>query len=229
MNGVIFGDMKSRSRPYIMKARAEAAAATRERILASARALLLERSFTDATVEAVAEGADTTVRTVLRLFAGKEVLFAQALHTLGEYGHAPIVHGDPASMVSGIFDFYEKVGDTVIRWLADEQRVPAMREHLQIGRRHLRAWVAEAFSPTLSRLDGRPRERLHDALILALDVYAWKLLRRDFGLERREAEAVVRATVQALLREDGNGEDVVAELVRGRQPAAQSRDRARPR
>lgn len=193
--------MKSMGRPYVMKVRAAAAAATRERILAATRDLLVTLSFDDMTIEAIAARAETTVRTVLRIFASKEELFAEALHSLGELGHAPIVPGDVAAMVSGTYDFYEKVGDTVIRWLADEPRLPAMHEHLNIGRRHLRAWVAEAFASTLKRREQEARKQLHDALILAFDVYTWKLLRRDFGLSRKAAQAVVQNVIQALTGE----------------------------
>jgi len=193
--------MKSINRPYVMKARAAAAAATRERILAASRDLLVTHSFNEMTIEAIAARAETTVRTVLRIFASKEELFAEALHSLGELGHAPIIPGDVGAMVSGTYDFYEKVGDTVIRWLADEPRLPAMHEHLNIGRRHLRAWVAEAFASALKRRENEARKQLHDALILAFDVYTWKLLRRDFGLSRKGAQAVVQSIVQALTGE----------------------------
>lgn len=188
-----------------MRVRAEAAAATRQRILESARALLVTHSFEAMTIEAIAAGADTTVRTVLRVFGSKEELFAQALHSLGQFGLAPITPGDLDALVSGTYEFYEKVGDTVIRWLADEPQIPAMREHLNIGRRHLRTWVAEAFAPTLGRLQGGVRKELHDALIVPFDVYTWKLLRRDFGLSRRAAEATTKRIVTGLIGEGKNG------------------------
>ena len=197
--------MKYQTRGYIMKARAAAAAATRERVLASTRELLMTHSFDEMTIEAIAAGAGTTVRTVLRIFAGKEDLFAEALHSLGEFGQAPVVPGDIDALIGGTYDFYEKIGDTVIRWLADEPRLPAMREHLNIGRQHLRAWVAAAFAPTLERLEGTARRQLHDALIVVFDVYTWKLLRRDFGLGRKAAEAVARRMVVALAGEERNG------------------------
>lgn len=202
----MINDMKAGlARPYVMKARAEAAAATRARILASARDLLVAHSFEEMTIEAIAAGAETTARTVLRLFGGKEELFAQALHSLGPLGFAPIAPGDLAALVSGTYDFYDKVGDTVIRWLADEPRLPAMRAHLNIGRQHLRAWIAEAFAPSLRRLSGAARKELHDALIVAFDIYTWKLLRRDFGLSRRAAEATLVRMVRGLIGEANNG------------------------
>jgi AcrR family transcriptional regulator len=188
-----------------MRARADAAAATRDRIIASARELLVQHSFEDMTIDAIAEGAGTTTRTVLRVFGNKEEVFAQALHSLGQFGQAPITPGDLDALIGGTYDFYEKIGDTVIRWLADEPRIPAMREHLKICRKHLRAWVAAAFGPTLTRLQGERRKEVHDALIVAFDVYTWKLLRRDFGLSRRAAEARTKRIVAGIMREDENG------------------------
>jgi hypothetical protein len=38
-----------------------------------------------------------------------------------------------------------------------------------------------------------------DELVVATDVYAWKLLRRDRGLSRDETAAAIRRIVDALL------------------------------
>jgi AcrR family transcriptional regulator len=193
------------ARPYVMRARAETAAATRQRILQSARTLLVTHSFEEMTVDAIAAGADTTTRTVLRIFGSKEELFAQALNSLGQVAFAPIMPDNRDALIGGLVEFYDKVGDTVIRWLGDEHRLPAMREHLNIGRQHLRAWVAEAFAPALDRLSGDARKELHDALIVACDVYTWKLLRRDFGLSRRAAVARLKRLIGGLIGEVSNG------------------------
>ncbi|HZP75018.1 MAG TPA: helix-turn-helix domain-containing protein [Pseudolabrys sp.] len=193
------------ARPYIMRARAEAAAITRSRILTSACELLVQHSFEDMTIEAVAEGAGTTTRTVLRIFGSKEEVFAHALHSLGQFGQAPITPDNLDALISGTYDFYDKIGDTVVRWLADEPRIPAMHKHLNIGRQHLRAWVAAAFEPTLNRLSREARKEVHDALVIAFDIYTWKLLRRDFGLSRRGAHARLRRIVAGITRENNNG------------------------
>ena len=151
--------MKSAHRPYVMKTRAAAAAATRDAILEATRAMLLTHAFDDITIDAVAERAATTGRTVLRLFAGKEGLLEAALRTLGAAGRAPAAPGD----------------------------------------------VAEAFALQLGLRAADARGRLHDGLIVACDVYTWKLLRRDFGLDTAAALAVVRTLVDALVREGENG------------------------
>ena len=55
----------------------------------------------------------------------------------------------------------------------------------------------------------------------ATDVYVWKKLRRDMGLTRRAAEAVVRRMIAGVAaKEAKDGEGTVAQLVRRRQSAA---------
>jgi AcrR family transcriptional regulator len=191
-------DMKTLKRRYTMTSRAEAASATKARILASARRVMAENTFDGMTLESVAAGARTTVRTVLRVFESKELLFASALDTLGERGHGPIYPGDIRRTVGTVFEFYEKFGDTVIRWLADEHRIASMHAHLAVGRQHLRFWVNESFAPTLDLVTGRKRRQMIDGLIVALDVYTWKLLRRDFRLKPDAARAVVQNLVAGI-------------------------------
>ena len=57
-----------------------------------------------------------------------------------------------------------------------------------------RAWVAEVFGPMVS-----DDEALLDLLVVATDVYTWKLLRRDRGLSRVRTEARMKALVTAVL------------------------------
>jgi len=190
--------MKATPRPYVMTARADSAAATRARLIESAATLLGANTFDAMTLEAIAAGAATTPRTALRIFGSKEALFAAALDRVGESGFGPVRPGDVDATLDSLYDFYEMFGDMVIRWLADEPRIPAMRDHLNEGRRNLRAWVGESFAPTLDRLAGGARKQMLDALIVALDVYTWKLARRDFGLSRKAAQAVARRIVAAL-------------------------------
>jgi hypothetical protein len=61
--------------------------------------------------------------------------------------------------------------------------------------------VKAAFAPQLARCDAAARAPLFNALMVATDVYVWKLLRRDQGLDRSAAEAVVRHIIAGILGE----------------------------
>ena len=98
------------------------------------------------------------------------------------------------------------------------------------GRRDHRDWVAIAFAPQLAARRGEARETMRQALILATDVYAWQILRRDNGLPRAAAETAVRALIEAVAnRETTDDQTAVVELVRRRQPAAEPGRGASPR
>ena len=180
------------SRTYNMDARRAAAEATRERILDAAAASFVSGWFDEVTIQSVATDAGVSGQTVLNHFGDKESLFAAASERLGEqifsrrYVAAP---GDVDAAVDALANDYELTGDGVIRHLAVEERVPSIKPLLDRGRAGHRQWVEEMF--------GRPDLVLE--LIVATDVYAWKLLRRDQGLSREATADSIRRTVKALL------------------------------
>jgi len=189
------------TRAYDMSNRAAQAEATRERIRAAAVALYQERSLDGFTLEEVAERAAVTVQTVLRAFKSKDQLIMAALNTLALHGQ-PIKErapGDVDGAVAMIFDLYEAVGDLVIRQLGDEQRLPGMKADMDIGRAKHADWVRTSFAPQLERHDAAQRAPIFSALMVATDVYVWKLLRRDQGLDRGDAEAVVRQLINGVI------------------------------
>jgi hypothetical protein len=59
--------------------------------------------------------------------------------------------------------------------------------------------VQRQFGPQLGALDAKARRKRIDQLVCACDVYMWKLLRRDMGRSREEAESTILATVTAIL------------------------------
>ena len=214
--------MKSK-RTYSMTRRAEKAQATRSAILDGAVALYSGRSIEDFTLDEVARLAGTTVQTVLRAFESKENLLLAALHRFAEGGASlkPTPPGDVAAAVGAIYDLYETMGDFLMQRLADERRRPAMKPDLDVGRANHRTWVKIIFAPVVEPLGKAARAEALDALTAATDIYIWQKLRRDMGLDRNAAEAVVRRMILgATMREDTNGEYPVAQLVRRRQPAA---------
>lgn len=183
-----------------MRARAEATEETRRRIVDAAIALYYERPGPDSTLEEIAQRASVTVQTILRHFGSRAALVeaAQAearLRILEERRSTP---GDVEGSVRALFDHYERLGRSVLGLLAQETLTGA--PDLSDGRAQHRGWVAGVFAPQLSRLPPRRREALADELVVATDVYAWKLLRLDRVLERRAAEERVAGMITALLR-----------------------------
>ena len=71
----------------------------------------------------------------------------------------------------------------------DEQ----VRRLTDIGRRMHRDWVRTVFA------DAADREDVVDLLVVATDVYTWKLLRRDRGHSRAATEKQMKALVRAVL------------------------------
>ena len=192
------------TRPYVMRARAESAEATRQRILEAAVQELWERGVIEVRLEDVAVRAGATVQTVLRVFGSKSDLLKVALKPLRDRVLRQRESADPGDVegtISALFDHYEQMGDFVIRSLAEEQKLPELREWLNQGRKAHRKSMQRQFAPQLAVLESDKRLVL-DCLVVACDVYTWKLLRRDAGRSRMEAETCVRHLVSRIL-EDG--------------------------
>ena len=184
----------SPKRTYRMVARAEAAAATQERIFASAWRNFSERPYEQVRLADIATDAGVTVQTLHSRFGKKDELFvATWLWAVGPEGarrdRAPV--GDVRQAVRIIYDSYELQGDAVLRLLAQEDRIPTVREMTDAGRAWHRGWVERTFAPLLAGLKGAARERRLVSLIVATDLLVWKLLRREMGLGRATAERIV--------------------------------------
>jgi AcrR family transcriptional regulator len=189
-------------RPYTMVARAEAAAATRARILDAAVEAFWELPGEQVSLDEVARRAEVTVQTVLRAFGSKDQLVMKALIALSEETQPiklPRVPGDVAEAVTIFFDLYEEVGDFVIQQLGDEPRLPGLKPEIDAGRRGHANWIEEAFAPFLARSEAQERSQMFHALMVATDVYVWKLLRRDQKLDRGDAEAVMRQLINGVI------------------------------
>ena len=194
--------MKTRS--YRMGARAEAAAATAERILDAAEALFWDEPGRDRTLDEVAQRAGVSVQTVIRRFGGREGLEAAAYErslarTREQRDEAP--PGDAAAAVAVLVSHYEAQGEGVLRMLADEHRRPALAAIVESGRAVHVAWCEQVFAPALAPLRGVARERRLAQLVTVCDIYTWKLLRRDRGLSRRQTELAIRELLHPLLEE----------------------------
>jgi AcrR family transcriptional regulator len=177
-----------------MVARAQAAAATRTRILVAAWRRFSAHVYEDVRLSDIATDAGVSVQTVHSAFGTKDELFVAAwTWAIGAEGvrrnRAPV--GDVREAVRLLYDSYELQGDASLRMLAEEDRIPAIREMTDAGRAWHRAWVERTFAPLLSGSRGRARERRLVALVVATDILVWKLLRREMRLDRAAAEQIV--------------------------------------
>lgn len=174
-----------------MVARAASAEATGERILDATLAGFWELPADRFSLEEVARRAGVSVQTVIRRFGGRNGLLAAAADretekVRNQRDEAPV--GDTTEAVRVLVDHYESLGGRVLKMLAEEERVPGLRQIADRGRSLHRQWCARVFAPALADRTGADRRRLLAQLVAVCDVYTWKLLRRDSALSRRQTE-----------------------------------------
>ena len=188
--------MKTR-RSYTMGARAQAVQETRRRILDATWRLSTEQVLASISLEDVAGSAEVSVQTVLRQFGSRAGLIEATVaharaHVVEERTPPP---EDAAAALSLLVDHYEKRGDEVLLLLAQERTDPVVRSITDGGKSEHRWWIEQVFESS--------DDALTDLLVVATDVYAWKLLRRDRGLTRRQTEQRIRSMVEAILAAAG--------------------------
>ena len=191
----------SSERTYSMTNRAASAAATREKILRSTLQLATEKLTVEIVLADIAERAGVTVQTILRHFGTRDGLFdavvPYASNEVVEERAAPV--GDVAKALEAIVDHYETRGDWAIAMLGQEASDERIRGITVPGKQLHRDWVQTVFEPQLAHLSATSREVTTNLLVVATDVYCWKLLRRDRGLSRDETERSMRLLVEAVL------------------------------
>lgn len=184
-----------------MVARAEAAAATQERLLESGWRRFSEHPYEQVRLADIAADAGVSVQTLHLRFGTKDELFVAAwAWAIGPEGTrrdaAPV--GDIRTAVRLLYDSYELQGDAVLRMLAAEERIPAIHEMAEFGRAWHRGWVQRTFAPLLKGRRGAARQRRLIALVVASDLLVWKLMRREMGLDRATAERIVIEMITAM-------------------------------
>jgi AcrR family transcriptional regulator len=203
-------DMKKRS--YDMRTRGVATAATHDAIINSAiDTFAAERSFA-ITLGPVADRAGVTVKTVLRHFGSRDALIEAAYtrvysDVLAERAALP---GDRDAALRTLIGHYERRGHVILGVLAEEDEDPRAQRICDAGRIDHRAWVEEVFGAWLPERRDQ-RWRLIDALVVATDVYSWKLLRVDRGLTVDEVHDRMHLMTDAILAAPTHARPVATE------------------
>jgi AcrR family transcriptional regulator len=188
-------------RPYVQRARAEASEATHRRIMDALADLVSERSTMAIQLSEVAERAGVSVQTILRRFGDRDGLYDQTLAyqsaAVEAEREAPV--GNPTAALRILMDHYELRGDNVVALLGQEAADERVRRIVTVGRDVHRRWVESVFAPWLGETGPSERSERARLLIVATDVYVWKLLRRDMALSRDRAEAHMLRLAEAVL------------------------------
>ena len=189
-------------RSYRMGARADAAEETALRIMDAAIALWREVAYDEFTLQDIADRAGVSLSTVMRQFGSKEgvveaVLSSDRVGT--QRGRDEVAVGNVDAAVQMIVADYEVNGDAVIRMLALEERIGIVRRVVEAGREAHTQWVARVFAPLVGGSPPVRRRRQTLQLVVATDVYTWKILRRDRGMDVREVRAVMRDMCRAIV------------------------------
>ena len=181
--------MKS-TRTYVMTARADGVAQTRDSILHAAIGLSSRRPLAAVSLANIADDAGVSVQTVLRQFGSRggviEAATELVLSEVTEELRAP--QADLPAAISVIVDHHEARGDMAILLLGQEAADSHAARITTLGRAAHRSWVESVFTPVLGGLTRSERDEMIDMLVVVTDVYTWKLLRRDRKLSRKLVE-----------------------------------------
>jgi AcrR family transcriptional regulator len=185
-----------------MVRRAQSTERTRTAILDAATTIFWDEPSRELTLEGIARAAGVTIQTVIRHFGGRDGVFEAAVER--EMGRVrderdPAAVSTPREAIRQLVAHYERMGDRGVRLLADEHRSPTVASLVAQGRALHRSWCEQAFATTLSILQGGSRRRRLAQLVAVCDVYTWKLLRRDAGLDRRSTELAMVELLTPLL------------------------------
>jgi AcrR family transcriptional regulator len=184
------------ARTYTQTARAETTERTRKAILDAAISRFRRGEF-ETNLEAIADEAGVTTRTILRHFGSKDGLVEAAIAAANAAVRAErwAPAGDAEAFSRALVSHYERDGDRVLQMLAAEGRYPLVREATEHGRRAHAEMVEECFAADLEGLDRTARAERLALLVAVTDVYTWALLRRRGGLGRKATEVAINGLI----------------------------------
>ena len=176
---------------------------TERQILDAVAEIIATEDFDAVSMRRVAAQADVSLSTVVRHFGTKDALLAALVSQGGEDEERDDLRrqmepGDVGAAIRIVVTDYEEAGQQLLHMLAQEHRFPAMSQLMDLGRRGHRQWVRWAFAPQLTNRRTR-RAQLEDLLVVATDVYTWKLLRLDRRLSARATTTAMTELCDAVV------------------------------
>ncbi len=187
------------ARKYEMTNRSKQTAETTATIIAATEVLLARQPIDQVSLNVIAKEAGTTVQTVLRHMGSREgclqaVVEGVSARVKKQRSQSPT--GNIKAAISDLIDHYEAEGRLILNFLAQERPDNAfVAELMQQGRDYHRDWVARCFGANVPKTD----QATIDALVVATDIYAWKLLRLDWRRSRNVTRDIITNMVTKLL------------------------------
>lgn len=188
------------ARAYRLGQRAAARTDRRQRVLEATGEVLWEQGFDATTLQAVADRAGLSLKSLVRYFGTKDALLRACMKQAvrDEEAQRDVPVGDVDAIARTLADRYEKVGDWHVRNSHVEFRHPLLAEWMAAARRSHRDWLARAFAPWLDV--GEPlREQRVMALFCATELRSWWAVRHAFGHDVKTATAVMKGILEALV------------------------------
>ena len=184
-----------------MDARAAAAARTAERILEAGRELFTTCHYEAVSLEALANRAGVTVKTVLRRFGSKDALLLACSQVYGtrEQAARAVPVGDIAAVAAVLSERYEATMDLMARYWPLEDRIPAVAEMMARARASHKVWLAEIFAPYLPERRNRRHQRRLAELFGVTEIFVWHSWRTRLGLGADVATEAMREALYALV------------------------------
>lgn len=190
-----------------MKARADSVRETRSRILAAAGEAVLVSDQDAITLAAIGEAAEVSVQTIIRHFGSKDGLFREAYERMFEQvvrSMEDVAVGDVRGAIEALHARYEWMGDSNIRFLAQEATPGPIADGTRAARKYHRGWVERIFDPYLPPKGNPERRTRLFQLLIVCDVYTWKLIRRDHGGSRTATTEAILDLANAVVGYEGD-------------------------
>ena len=181
-----------------MSKRSEKASQTTEKIIAATELLLTDKPLEKISLKAIAMESGVTVQTVLRHMNSRE----GCIYAVAERVSARVEkqRGGPAgnidNAIESLIEHYEHDGKLVLNLLTQERSEESFAsDFTKEGRIYHRQWVERCFGQYLS---GNQTEVI-DALVVATDIYTWKLLRLELDRPLNTTKNIITEMVKKIL------------------------------
>jgi AcrR family transcriptional regulator len=167
----------------------------RSRVRGALVALAARRPLVELTLADIAEESGVSVRTLLRYYGSRDQLF----HTVSAEIHEAHLDervatpDDIRGSLAALGADHERYGNVMLMLLSQEAADPLAASVTARGKAYHRQWVCDLFG-----LDAERDEEQVDLLVVATDLYTWKLLRRDRGLSEQETVERITRLVDAV-------------------------------